>query len=530
MAEKATEATNPCPQQYLCIHGHFYQPPREDPFVNQIPQEPGAAPYENFNEKITTECYRPNVELGNFDHVNFDVGPTLAAWFEQHQPDVYRRIVAADRGAWQRDGAGNAMAQAYHHSILPLASARDKRTQIIWGLADFFHRFGRRAEGMWLAETAIDMETLDLLAEEGVRYTILAPSQAAEPVDATEPYAVRLTSGRSISVFFLNGQLSGAASFDDAVTINADRFVAGSLLPLLHGATPAGGTDQLILVATDGELYGHHKPGRDLFLSYLVHVAAPAQGLRVVSLGQYLATHPPVRQVKLRAPSAWSCSHGVSRWSRGCSCTAGHAAWKPALRSALERLSTRLDLIFEQHTAATLIDPWAARNSYILLRSGWMTPDEFWLSQGRRLRRRLWSRSLPEDTRLLLEAQYFGQAMFTSCGWYFEDLDRIEPRNNIAFARRAISLVWQAIGQDLQSAFLSELAAARSWRSARTAADLYLQLPSVAPGRLPRPSAQQGAPGVGVDSALESATARAAAARGRSRQRAGGAAQSGRAT
>ncbi len=216
---------------YLCIHGHFYQPPREDPFTGRIPHEPGASPYDNFNEKITVECYRPNADLGNFDQISFDLGPTLAAWLEQAHPDVYRRIVEADRRAIERDGVGNALAQAYNHTILPLATARDKRTQIMWGLLDFFYRFGRRAEGMWLAETAVDVPTLDLLAEQGVGYTVLAPWQAAEPIDPTEPYLVRLPSGRRITVFFYNGPLSGAQCrrLRAVVAVGAARQREGSV-------------------------------------------------------------------------------------------------------------------------------------------------------------------------------------------------------------------------------------------------------------------------------------------------------------
>ncbi|HEU5348033.1 MAG TPA: hypothetical protein VFU63_05420, partial [Ktedonobacterales bacterium] len=212
--------------QFLCVYGHFYQPPRENPFTGEIPGEPGAEPFENYNEKITEECYRPNAEAGNLAQISFDLGPTLAVWLEAHHPDVYQAFLAADREHVTRYGVGNALAQVYNHTILPLATTRDKRTQIRWGLDDFTHRFGHPADGMWLAETAVDQETLSILAEEGVRYTVLAPWQAAEPVTPGEPYRVSLPGGRSISVFFYNGPLSAAASFDDAATSNADVFAA----------------------------------------------------------------------------------------------------------------------------------------------------------------------------------------------------------------------------------------------------------------------------------------------------------------
>lgn len=472
--------------QYLCVHGHFYQPPREDPFTGRIPREPGATPYDNFNEKITAECYQPNADLGNFDDISFDIGPTLAMWLEREHPGIYRQIIAADLRTGARHGVGNAIAQTFIHAILPLATARDKRTQTMWGLLDFYHRFGHQAEGMWLAETAVDLETLDALAEQGVRYTVLAPWQAAEPVDTTEPYLVRLPSGRSIAVFFFNGPLSGAVSFDERATSNADAFTMEDVTPQLNPEKSARGEDQLIIVATDGELYGHHKAFRDHFLSHLIRTAAPTRGFEIVSLERYLRAHPPVREVRLMTPSAWSCAHGLRRWSAGCSCTAGEAAWKAALRAALNRLSERLDEVFERYTASTLADPWAARDWYIALRNGWMTPDAFWERHGRRRGCLFCNYSLGDSPYQLLEAQYFGQCMFTSCGWFFEDLDRIESRNNIAFARKAISLVWQATGIDLQREFLADLAAAKSGRRLLTGADVYLQFPRLTPEHLPQ--------------------------------------------
>jgi alpha-amylase/alpha-mannosidase (GH57 family) len=484
MTNATTNATARATHSYLCIHGHFYQPPREDPFTGRIPHEYGAGPYDNFNEKITAECYRPNAEGGNFDLISFDLGPTLAAWLEQAHPDVYRRILEADRRAVARYGVGNAIAQAYNHTILPLANARDKRTQIIWGLLDFSQRFGREAEGMWLAETAVDLETLDLVAAQGVRFTVLAPWQAAEPVDTTEPYLVNLPSGRGITVFFYNGPLSGAVSFDGGATNNADGFVDSWLAPQLGKEKAARGEDQLITIASDGELYGHHKPFRDRFLAYLLGKAAPSRGFAVVSLARYLRDHPPTRTVRITAPSAWSCAHGVARWGAGCSCTEGETAWKPQLRAALDHLAVHLAASYERHAAATLRDPWAARDAYLAVRNGWMTADAFWARYG--LRKWLFrNRELEQQTLQLLEAQYFGQAMYTSCGWFFEDLDRIEPRNDIAYARRAISLTWQATGEDLQAEFLAELASAKSWRTARTGAELYLRLPRRTPEELP---------------------------------------------
>jgi len=477
--------------QFLCVYGHFYQPPREDPFTGKIPHEPGAAPFDNFNEKITAECYRPNAELGNFETISFDLGPTLAAWLERAHPDTLARIIAADKRNVAEHGVGNALAQAYNHTILPLATPRDKETQIAWGLADFAHRFGRQADGMWLAETAVDLETLDILARRGVRYTVLAPWQAlettetTEPIDPTEPYRVRLFDGRSISVFFYNGPLSGSVSFDSGATNNADTFAASSLPHHLNPQKVASQTDQMIVIATDGELYGHHKPWRDYFLTRLTHddEGARAYGFQVTSLGRYLRDHPPTREVTLRTPSAWSCAHGVARWGAGCNCTEGDATWKAPLRRAFSHLGAQLDAIFIRETAQTLADPWAARNAWLTLRNGWMDEDAFWKRYGASGARPAPAQA--ERARQLLEAQYFGQCMYTSCGFFFEDLERIEPRNDIAFARRAISLIWQATGVDLQRDFLRDLRETHSWRTGANGAILYRRLPPVASGLLP---------------------------------------------
>jgi Domain of unknown function (DUF3536)/Glycosyl hydrolase family 57 len=493
---KTTEEKRRTGPAYLCLHGHFYQPPRDDPFTGQIPIEPAAIPYANFNEKITEECYLPNAEAGNFDEINFDLGPTLAAWLEDAHPDVYARIIEADRKHVARYGVGNAMAQAYNHTILPLASTRDKRTQIVWGLSDFEHRYGRRATGMWLAETAVDMESLDLLAQYGITYTVLAPWQAASPIDPTEPYILPLREGRSITVFFFNAPLSGGVSFDWNTTSNADEFVTGYLPGHLEQSKLEVGEPQLILIATDGELYGHHKPWRDKFLTHLLRGGAPSYGFEVCTLERYMLMHPATHEVALRLPSAWSCSHGVARWDTGCECTENDSSWKKELNSALRNLAGRANPLFEQYAGETLRDPWAARDAYLPVRNGWESLESFWAQQGKATI----DTSLMQRTLLLLEAQYYQQCSFTSCGFFFEELDRIEPRNNIAFARRAISLIWQALGIDLQPAFVSDLQAVKSWRTpGLTGADAYRQLPiarsdqlpPLAPAQLPEQSEEE---------------------------------------
>lgn len=469
---------------YLCLHGHFYQPPREDPFTGHIPIEPTATPYANFNEKITTECYRPNAVAGNFDSINYDLGPTLATWLEETYPDVYQRIIFADQKHSAAFGVGNAMAQAYNHTILPLAKTRDKHTQILWGLSDFRHRYGRDATGMWLAETAVDMECLDLMAQNGITYTVLAPWQAITPVDPSEPYLVPLPGGRSITVFFFNAPLSGGVSFDWSMTDNADLFAASYLPEHLVQSKRDGREAQIILIATDGELYGHHKLWRDKFLTHLIQTGAPSYGFEICTLERYMRMHPPTREVSLRVPSAWSCGHGLARWDTGCECTEGDSSWKGELNLALRHLAEKGDQLFERYASETLDDPWAARNAYLPVRNGWETLESFWAQHGRN-HRPPDEPSLVQRTLLLLESQYYQQCSFTSCGFFFENLDRIEPRNNIAFARRAISLVWQALGIDLQPDFVSDLQAVKSSRDPLTGADIYQQLPVVDLDQLP---------------------------------------------
>lgn len=471
-------------RQYLCIYGHFYQPPREDPFTGQVPVEPGAAPFDNFNEKITAECYLPNAELGNFGRISFDLGPTLASWLDKQQPDVLQRIITADRERLRRSGGGSALAQAYNHTILPLATPRDRLTQIRWGLADFEQRFGRPAQGMWLPETAADLETLAALHACGVTYTVLAPWQAEGPVDATQPYYVRLPNGERMTVFFYNAPLSASVSFESDATSNADAFAASYLPAHIDAEKRARGEDQIIIIASDGELYGHHKAWRDHFLRHLTETSAPAAGFEVVTLDHYLRDHPPTNEVKLRGPSSWSCGHGVARWSEGCACTEGDSAWKAPLRTAFDGLRLRLDDVFEREAARYLADPWAARDDYLGLREGWLPADAFWERHGKRGRRPMLRSQETRATRML-EAQYVGQWMYTSCGFFFEDLDRIEPRNDIAFARRAISLMWQSARVDLQTDFLRDIAHSRSGHVDVTGADLYHDLSHVTARTLP---------------------------------------------
>jgi len=455
--------------RYLCVHGHFYQPPRHDPFRGErvSVREPGAEPYHDFNEKITAECYRPNAACGNFGRVSFDLGPTLASWLATHAPDTLGLIGAAERDHVAAHGVSNALAQPYGHAILPLATPREKRLQVAWGVADYVHRFGHAPDGMWLPETAVDLPTLRTLSDHGVAYTILAPWQAAGPIDPTEPYWIDLGDGRRLAAFFYHSDLSGGVSFDAHLTTDADRFGAQWLPRHLSREKQARGEPQLLLVATDGELYGHHQPWRDRFLAHLLSEGAPANGFAVTSLAAYLRQHPPRRTTAIRPDSAWSCQHQLGRWSSGCACTEGDGAWKRHLRHALARLAARLDLLYELRAGALARDPWAALLDYVQVRIGAWSLSRFLDRHCRG--------EAPRDRAALaalLEGQYYRQLMLTSCGFFFEDLDRIEPRNNIAFAARAIACLPREDRRALTDDFLDDLKTTQSWRTGRTGADI----------------------------------------------------------
>ena len=451
---------------YLAIHGHFYQPPREDPFSGQLPRERGAEPFRNFNEKIADECYRPNAELGNFGRISFDLGPTLASWLERYTPSTYAAILAQERAHVERYGHSNALAQVYSHAIMPLATEHEQRIQVGWGIEDYRHRFGHAPDGMWLAETAADSTTLGVLLDHGIRYTVLAPWQAGGPIDPSEPYWVRLADGRRIAAFFYNGDLSGRVSFDSSLTTNADAFGLNDLPRHVDRERSARGESQVILIATDGELYGHHLPYRDKFLAHLLEVSAVSHGFEVTSLGRYLAAHPPRREVKLAEATSWSCHHGVARWRGDCPCIAEDGEWKWYMRQALTRLATRIDTLYDAAARRLLGDPWIAEEEYIWVRLGATSREDFWSRHAKD------QRSGSRRAFALLEAQYYRHLMFASCAWFFEDLDRIEPRNAIGYGLRALREAEQAHRLDLLPAYASDLRSARSTETGRTGAEI----------------------------------------------------------
>jgi hypothetical protein len=456
----------------LCIHGHFYQPPREDPFTGVVPREIGAAPYQNWNERIHAECYRSNAELGNFERISFNIGPTLFDWMAEYDPPTCRQIVEQDRANMRRYGVGNAIAQAYNHAIMPLASRADKITQVAWGIAEFEHRFGRKPRGMWLPETAVDVETLAIMADLGIEFTLLAPWQAdCDTLDPTEPYRVSLPGGRSITIFFYHQGLSGRVSFDPAMTTNADAFALYDLASHYHPEKLQRGEPHLLLVATDGELYGHHQPFRDLFLAHLLKKSSAQIDIDPTFPARWLQEHPVRRTVGIRERTSWSCHHGVTRWMDDCDCTPSGSRWKAHLRGALDRLAGALDQAYVEALRPCIPDPWALRHRYIHVLLGALRAEELIEeAAGKRLPAQAIRR-----IHTLLEAQRERQRMFTSCGWFFDDFDRIEPKNNLAYAAHAVWLTRNATGLDLAPVALAQLGAVASRRSGLRADQVFAQ-------------------------------------------------------
>jgi alpha-amylase/alpha-mannosidase (GH57 family) len=446
----------------LIIHGHFYQPPRENPWTGEVDVEPGAAPFHDWNERIHAECYAPNIV--NYPLISFNFGPTLLSWLETHHRDTYQEILNADHeSVVARGGHGNAIAQAYGHAILPLCNERDRLTQVVWGLKDFRHRFGRDAEALWLPETAANDDVLALLIEQDMRYVILAPHQGKGVIDTSKPYLFLHPdgSGRSLAVFFYNGPLARAIAFERALASSrglVEKFVS-----------VAG---DLVNVATDGETYGHHFKFGDLCLTHALTVEAKAAGLWITNYAEYLDHNPPETEVEiLNGPdgegSSWSCVHGVGRWSRDCGCHTGgeegwNQAWRKPLREALNFLRDDAAEKFESVGSELLRDPWAARNDYIDVI---LDPEH---ARAEFLQPRVLE---------LLEMQRSALLMFTSCGWFFSDLAGLETIQVLRYAARVIELMNQ-LGLDPPiKQFLELLAEAKSNRPDKgNGSDLFLSV------------------------------------------------------
>ncbi|HSN88426.1 MAG TPA: DUF3536 domain-containing protein, partial [Thermoanaerobaculia bacterium] len=457
-------------QRYLCIHGHFYQPPRENPWLEAVELQDSAYPYHDWNERITAECYAPNTAsrildgdgrieriVNNYARISFNFGPTLLAWMEAKAPRAYSRVLEADRESAERfSGHGSALAQPYNHIILPLANRRDKKTQILWGLADFERRFGRKPEGAWLPEAAVDLETLDLLAEAGIRFTILEPHQARRVrpkggkkkddwrdvsggrIDTTCPYEAALPSGRRIALFFYDGGISRAVAFEGLLS-SGERFSDRLLSPV--AANPD--RDRLINIATDGETYGHHHRYGEMALSYALHRIESNGWAVLTNYGEYLETHPPEHEVEIVENTSWSCVHGVDRWREDCGCHTGgdsswNQAWRAPLRQALDWLRDELAPRYEKAAKAFFPDPWEARDRYIsvVLDRSPASVEAFFDGKPPEGEDRV--RALK-----LLELQRQAMLMYTSCGWFFNDLAGIETLQILRYAGRVVQLAEQ---------------------------------------------------------------------------------------
>jgi alpha-amylase/alpha-mannosidase (GH57 family) len=499
--------------RFVCVHGHFYQPPRENPWLEAVETQDSAEPYHDWNERITAECYAPNGAArivdsrnrilritNNYARMSFNLGPTLLSWMEEKAPLTYSMVRSADRQSQKHFGGhGSAMAQVYNHVIMPLASTRDRETQIVWGISDFEHRYGRKPEGMWLAETAVDLQSLDLLARHGIRFTVLAPHQCArtrpiaagaattadpaEPaakavvwkdtadasVDTTQPYLVHTSPGHSIAVFFYNGPVSRAIAFDGL--LNSGEAFAERLLGGFSDRTGA----QLVHVATDGESYGHHHRHGEMALAYALQLIEEGD-TKLTNYGQFLSRFPPTEEAEIVENSSWSCFHGVERWRSDCGCNGGKAGWnqkwRAPLREALDWLRDTLAPQVRTACSALLTDADAARNDYIsvILDRSHASIDAFFARHS--------IRTLTAEERVraldLMELERNAMLMYTSCGWFFDDISGIETVQIITYAARVLELAAMLFPETrgvLEKSFTDRMAEAKSndpqWRDGR---------------------------------------------------------------
>jgi alpha-amylase/alpha-mannosidase (GH57 family) len=472
--------------RYICVHGHFYQPPRENPWLEAIEQQDSAYPYHDWNERITAESYGPNAEarildereriiriVNNYACISFNFGPTLLDWLREYARETYDAVLAADRESLARFGHGSALAQAYGHLIMPLANARDRRTQVVWGCRDFEFRFGRKPDGMWLPETAVDIASLEELAAQGIRFTILAPHQAARTrrlggrdwqavenghVDTSRAYLQRLPSGAEIVLFFYDGPTSRAIAFEGLLR-NGEHF-AQRLTSLLRDTD----APQLATIATDGETYGHHHRHGEMALAYALHHIEQRRLGELTNYAAFLAQHPPAHEVQIHENTSWSCAHGVERWRSDCGCHTGgapgwHQRWRQPLRDALDWLRDEVTPHFERAAAELLHDPWAARDDYV----------DVILDRRRNTIPFLAKHARPNlgqgevvRTLELMELQRHAMLMYTSCGWFFNELSGIETVQVLQYAGRLVQLAEKLFGESAEAGFLERLELAES--------------------------------------------------------------------
>lgn len=472
----------------ICIHGHFYQPPRENPWLEEIEIQRSASPFSNWNERIAAECYAPNTAarlldkrgrivrvVNNYSNISFNFGPTLLSWLEKNNIRIYEAILKADfEGSRNFSGHGSAIAQAYNHMILPLASIKDKNTQIRWGIRDFNFRFGREPEGMWLPEAAVDIETLEVLADHGLGFTVLSPGQADKVlsedssrwsdvsggmVDSEKPYMCDLPSGNSIAIFFYDGAVSQELAFGKLLD-NGQKMAERLISTGQYGSEPV-----LVSVAADGETFGHHHKYGDMALAYAVENIKESKEADLTIFGEFLAEYPPKDKVAIIENSSWSCVHGVTRWKDDCGCSTGmnpswNQAWRKPLRKSLDWLRDRLAEVFEDTSKGLMKDPWKARDNYItaILQRDSKNMNSF-LKENQ-------LRDLDHEDRVRtfksLEMQYRSMLMFTSCGWFFDDISGIETLQILRYACQAMEYAHDLNGIELEDEFLTRLESAKS--------------------------------------------------------------------
>ncbi|MBA3824965.1 MAG: DUF3536 domain-containing protein, partial [Ktedonobacterales bacterium] len=476
-------------ERYICIHGHFYQPPRENPWLEAVETQGSAYPFHDWNARISAECYAANAAsrilsgdgkieaiVNNYSSISYNFGPTLLMWLQTQDPETYANILAADRASQARfSGHGSAMAQVYNHIIMPLANTRDKYTQIRWGIRDFTSRFGRKPEGMWLAETAVDVPTLEALVDCGITFTVLSPFQASSVraegtdewhdvaggrIDPTRAYRQTLPSGRTIALFFYDGPISKAIAFEDLLD-SGERFADR----LASAFNDGRDWPQIVHIATDGETYGHHHKKGDMALAYALKYIEDHGIAKVTNYGEYLEKCPPTHDVQIIERTAWSCEHGVERWNSDCGCNGGgypqwNQEWRFPLRVALDWLRDTLAPLYETEASKLFADPWAVRDEYIeILLDRTPVLVSMFLAEwaGRDLT------PAEEVTALeLLEMQRHALLMYTSCGWFFDELSGLETVQVIEYAGRAVQLAKGWLGDVIEAQFAERLAAARS--------------------------------------------------------------------
>lgn len=472
-------------KKYICIHGHFYQPPRENAWLEVIEVQDSAHPYHDWNERISSECYAPNAAsrilehgiikdiINNYSKISFNFGPTLLSWMEQYDAETYEAILEADKESIKSfSGHGSAVAQVYNHIIMPLANRSDKETQIIWGIRDFEHRFGRKPEGMWLSESAVDIESLELLAEQDIKFTILAPRQAKafrrigdegwhtvsdKGIDTRRPYVCNLPSGKSIALYFYDGDIAQDVAFNGL--LNDGQKFAQSLLKSFDQKPEE---PQLVHIATDGETYGHHHKHGDMALAFCLDFIDEHKHANITNYAEFLSKVTPAMEVQVHENSSWSCVHGVERWRNDCGCNTGGKAgwnqqWRKPLREALDWLRDRLKEVYEREASEVLKDSQEARNEYIkvILRRNDDTVRKFLKDHCQKV-------TDPSRVLRLMEMQRNAMLMYTSCGWFFDEVSGIETTQILQYACRAIQLVSQMAGTELEEEFIKRLEAAPS--------------------------------------------------------------------